>query len=209
VLAILVQSRRDKRAAVTFLRRLLEGLAYVPRVVITDKVASYGAAMREVLRSVEHRRRIGLNNRAETSHQPTRERERRRCFKSPGPRPALPRRLRPDRLALPRRTALDCGTFRCGRCCGVFNERTGTGFNHPGWVPSAANGAHASIGINGRAAPDRSSRMETGGARSVTPPPARATRGIREVGHRDRERRRPLRYACPCVPGARSRSPPP
>jgi len=84
VLAILVQSRRDKRAAVTFLRRLLKDLAYVPRVVVTDKLASYGAAMREALPSVEHRRHTGRNNRAEHAHQPTRERERRmrRC-KSP------------------------------------------------------------------------------------------------------------------------------
>ena len=85
VLDILVQARRDKAAAVTFLRKLLRGLAYVPRVVITDKLASYGAALREVLPSVEHRRHKGLNNRAENSHQPTRERERRmRRFKEPG-----------------------------------------------------------------------------------------------------------------------------
>jgi len=85
VLDILVQPRRDKRAAVRFLRKLLKGLAYVPRVAITDKLASYGAALREILPSVEHRRHKGLNNRAENSHQPTRERERRmRRFKSPG-----------------------------------------------------------------------------------------------------------------------------
>ena len=59
--------------------------AYVPRVVITDTLASYGAALREVLPSVEHRQHKRLNNRAEHSHQPTRERERRmrRC-KDPG-----------------------------------------------------------------------------------------------------------------------------
>ncbi len=85
VLAILVQSRRDKRAAVTFLRRLLKRLAYVPRVMITDKRASDGAAMREILPGVEHRRHKGRHNRAENAHQPTRERERRmrRC-KDPG-----------------------------------------------------------------------------------------------------------------------------
>ncbi len=85
VLDILVQSRRDKRAAKKFFRKLLKGLEYVPRVVITDKLASYDAARREVLPSVEHRRHKGLNNRAEHAHQPTRERERRmrRC-KSPG-----------------------------------------------------------------------------------------------------------------------------
>ena len=85
VLDILVQARRDKRAAVKFLRKLLKGLAYVPRVVITDKLASYGAAMRDVLPGVDHRRHKGLNNRAENSHQSTRERERRmRRFKGPG-----------------------------------------------------------------------------------------------------------------------------
>ncbi len=85
VLDILVQARRDKRAAVRFLRKLLKGRAYVPRVVITDKLASYGAALRAVLPGVEHRRHKGLNNRAENSHQPTRERERRmRRFKDPG-----------------------------------------------------------------------------------------------------------------------------
>jgi putative transposase len=85
VLDILVQSRRNKRAAKKFFRRLLKGLQYVPRVLITDKLASYDAAKREVLPSVAHQRHKGLNNRAENSHQPTRERERRmRRFKSPG-----------------------------------------------------------------------------------------------------------------------------
>jgi putative transposase len=85
ILDILVQSRRNTAAARKFFRKLLKGLQYVPRVVITDKLASYDAARREVLPSVEHRRHKGLNNRAENSHQPTRERERRmRRFKSPG-----------------------------------------------------------------------------------------------------------------------------
>ena len=85
VLDILVQRRRNKAAAKKFFRRLLKGLTYVPRVVITDKLASYGAAKREILPSVEHRQHQRLNNRAENSHQPTRERERRmRRFKSPG-----------------------------------------------------------------------------------------------------------------------------
>ncbi len=85
VLDILVQPRRDKRAAVRFLRKLLQGLAYVPRVVSTDKLASDRAALREVVPSVEHRQHQRRNNRAENAHQPTRERERRRRrFKSPG-----------------------------------------------------------------------------------------------------------------------------
>jgi putative transposase len=85
VLDILVQRRRDQKAAKTFFRKLLMRLAYVPRVIITDQLNSYGAAKREVLPSVEHRQHRYLNNRAENSHQPTRQRERRRPgFKSAG-----------------------------------------------------------------------------------------------------------------------------
>lgn len=85
VLDILVQRRRNARAAKKFFRKLLKGLCYVPRVLITDKLASYGVAQRELLPSVEHRRSRYLNNRAENSHQPTRQRERAlKKFKSPG-----------------------------------------------------------------------------------------------------------------------------
>src|SRR3712207_1622737 len=76
VLDILVQSRRNKAAAKKFFRKLLKGCQYVPRVLITDKLGSYEAATREVMPSVEHRRHRRLNNRAENSHQPTRQRER-------------------------------------------------------------------------------------------------------------------------------------
>ncbi len=76
VLDILVQNRRDKAAARRFLRRLMKKTRRVPRVVVTDKLRSYGAAHREVIPSVEHRSHKGLNNRAENSHQPTRQRER-------------------------------------------------------------------------------------------------------------------------------------
>ncbi len=62
VLDILVQSRRNKAAARKFFRKLLKGCGYVPRVVITDKLGSYGAAKREVLPSVEHRQSRYLNN---------------------------------------------------------------------------------------------------------------------------------------------------
>ncbi|WP_309050597.1 IS6 family transposase [Streptomyces sp.] len=76
VLDILVQNRRDTAAARRFFRRLMTKTRTVPRVVITDKLRSYGAAHREVMPSVEHRAFKGLNNRAENSHQPTRQRER-------------------------------------------------------------------------------------------------------------------------------------
>ncbi|WP_331750161.1 MULTISPECIES: IS6 family transposase [unclassified Streptomyces] len=76
VLDILLQSRRDKAAAGRFFRRLMKKTRTVPQVVVTDKLRSYGAAHREVMPSVEHRSHKGLNNRAENSHQPTRQRER-------------------------------------------------------------------------------------------------------------------------------------
>src|SRR5260221_1157368 len=83
VLDILVQSRRNTKAAKRFFRKLLKGLHSVPRVIITDKLRSYGAAKREILPGVEHRQQKGLNNRAEHSHQPTRLREKNmRRFKS-------------------------------------------------------------------------------------------------------------------------------
>src|SRR6201997_4610339 len=76
VLDILVQSRRDKRAAKRLLRKLLKKQMRPPRVMITDKLASYGAAKREIMPGIEHRQHKGLNNRAENSHQPRRRRER-------------------------------------------------------------------------------------------------------------------------------------
>ncbi|MET9603161.1 IS6 family transposase, partial [Streptomyces sp. NPDC006459] len=75
VLDILVQNRRDKASARRFFRRLLTTTGQVPRVIVTDKLRSYSAAHREVMPSVEHRSHKGLNNRAENSHQPTRQRE--------------------------------------------------------------------------------------------------------------------------------------
>ena len=85
VLGILVTSRRDAKAATRFLRKLLKGLEYVPRVLVTDELASYGVARRRVMPGVEHRRSKYLNNRAENSHQPTRQRERAmKKFRSPG-----------------------------------------------------------------------------------------------------------------------------
>jgi putative transposase len=85
VLDILVTSRRDAKAATRFFRKLLTGLEYVPRVLITDKLGSYGVAHRRLTPGVEHRWSKYLNNRAENSHQPTRQRERAmKRFTSPG-----------------------------------------------------------------------------------------------------------------------------
>jgi putative transposase len=76
VLDVLVQSHRNAVSARRFFRKLLEGLRYVPRVLVTDKLGSYQVAHRELMSSVEHRRSRYLNNRAENSHQPTRQHER-------------------------------------------------------------------------------------------------------------------------------------
>ena len=69
---ILGQRRHNKRAAKKFLRKILKGLTYIPRVIVTDRLKSYGAAKRELLPSVERRQHRYLNNRAENFHQPTR-----------------------------------------------------------------------------------------------------------------------------------------
>ncbi|MGB5549495.1 MAG: IS6 family transposase [Thermoanaerobaculia bacterium] len=83
VLDILVQPRRDRRAAKRFFRKLLKGQGSEPRRLVTDKLRSYGAAHRTVMPSVVHDTGRYANNRAEVSHQPTRQRERRmRRFKS-------------------------------------------------------------------------------------------------------------------------------
>ena len=76
VLDILVQSRRNKRAAKRFFRKLLKRQGREPRRLITDKLRSYSAAHRTVMPSVVHSTRQYENNRAEVSHQPTRQRER-------------------------------------------------------------------------------------------------------------------------------------
>ena len=83
VLDLLVQSRRNRRAAVRFFRKLLKRQGCVPRRLITDKLRSYPAACRTVMPSVVHMTDQYANNRAEVSHQPIRQRERQmRRFKS-------------------------------------------------------------------------------------------------------------------------------
>lgn len=76
VLDILIQSKRDGRAATRFFRTLLKRQGHTPRVLVTDQLASYQVAHRTMMPSVEHRQSKYLNNRAENSHQPTRQRER-------------------------------------------------------------------------------------------------------------------------------------
>ena len=83
VLDILVQSHRNRLAAVRFFRTLLKAQGRIPRRLITDQLRSYAAAGRTVMPSVVHVTDQYANNRAEVSHQPTRQRERQmRRFKS-------------------------------------------------------------------------------------------------------------------------------
>ena len=72
VLDVVVQSKRDKRAALKLLRKLLKTMAFVPDKLVTDDLRSYGAAARELGLSRRHERGRWRNNRAENSHQPTR-----------------------------------------------------------------------------------------------------------------------------------------
>lgn len=76
MLDVLVRSRRNKKAALRLLRKLLKRQGRPPRVLITDKLRSYEAAKREIMPGVDHRSHKGLNSRAENFHQPTRRRER-------------------------------------------------------------------------------------------------------------------------------------
>ncbi len=85
VLDVLVQSKRNKHAALKLMRKLLKKYAFVPERLVTDDLRSYSAAVRELGIERHHERGRWKNNRAENSHQPTRRRERKmQRFKSPG-----------------------------------------------------------------------------------------------------------------------------
>ncbi len=82
---ILVQPRRSRRVAEKVFRKLLKGEGREPRTIVTDKLRSHSAAHRIAMPSVVHDTKQYANNRAEVSHQPTRQRERQmRAFKSAG-----------------------------------------------------------------------------------------------------------------------------
>ena len=84
-LDILVQKRRNKKAAMKFFRKLLKGQQAAPLKIVTDKLRSYSAAKREIMPSVDHSTQQYENNRCELSHQPGRQQERQmRRFKSQG-----------------------------------------------------------------------------------------------------------------------------
>jgi transposase-like protein len=83
ILDMLVQRRRDQRAALRLMRKLLRKHGVAPRLVVTDKLRSYGAAFRELHLTCRHDQGLRQNNRAENSHQVVRRRERKmQRFKS-------------------------------------------------------------------------------------------------------------------------------
>ena len=75
VLDMLVQSRRDSRAALRLMRKLLRKQGFVPKLLVTDKLRSYGSAFRRLRLTCPHEQGLRKNNRAENSHQPLRRRE--------------------------------------------------------------------------------------------------------------------------------------
>lgn len=84
VLDMLVQARRDKRAAMTLMRKLLKKQGFAPSTIVTDKLRSYAAAFRDLRLAARHNQGLRMNNRAENSHQPVRRREyKMQRFKSP------------------------------------------------------------------------------------------------------------------------------
>lgn len=88
VLDILVQSKRDRKAALKLLRKLVKCQGYVPDAIVTDRLRPYGAALRDLGLADKHVTGRRSNNRAEVSHQPTRRRERQQIrFKSSGSAP--------------------------------------------------------------------------------------------------------------------------
>ncbi len=85
VLDLLVQRRRDARAAAKLMRKLLKKQGFAPETLVTDRLRSYGAAKTQLGLSARHKQGLRQNNRAENSHLPVRRRERKmQRFKSPG-----------------------------------------------------------------------------------------------------------------------------
>src|SRR5262249_38316356 len=76
VLDMLIQRRRDSRAALRLMRKLLKKQGVAPKLLVTDKLRSYAAAFRRLCLTCRHERGLRKNHRAENSHQAVRRRER-------------------------------------------------------------------------------------------------------------------------------------
>jgi len=112
VLDMLVQRRRDSRAALRLMRKLLRKQGFAPKLLVTDKLRSYASAFRCLRLTCPHEQGLRKNNRAENSHQPVRRRERKmQRFKSAPICSALPqhacRRSQHLQPSTPSRLAID------------------------------------------------------------------------------------------------------
>ncbi len=130
VLDILVQERRNQEAAELFLRRVVDGQGYRPRVVVTDKLASYPPAIRRVLPGVEHRRQKGAEHprgALPSAHSPARTRA--PAVQIARARPAVPPSIQSPLRSLPPTAARAVISFqppsttRCCRCCRPASAR--------------------------------------------------------------------------------------
>jgi putative transposase len=128
VLDVFLQERRNQAAAEAFLRRLLEGQPTEPRVIVADTLASYTPAIKKVFPRAEHRRHKSLNNRAEISHQSTRQRERAcRRFTTPSHTQRFLERFGPIRQHFcPGRHLLAAAVYHAtlAERCASWNEST-------------------------------------------------------------------------------------
>jgi putative transposase len=125
VLDMLVQRRRDNRAALRLIRKLLKKQGFAPMLLVTDKLRSYASAFRCLRLTCLHEQGLRRNNRAENSHQAVRRRERKmQRFKSAGFGPALPEH--------PRRRSQRNVTWLPDPHCGSSEQK----LPHSGEVPS-------------------------------------------------------------------------
>jgi putative transposase len=117
VLDMLVQRRRDTRAALRLMRKLLKKHGFAPKLLVTDKLRSYASAFRHLRLTCRHEQGLRKNNRAENSHQVVRRRERKNATLQIGPiRPMLPQhaRRRPQYLqpSTPSRLTVDASNLQ-------------------------------------------------------------------------------------------------
>jgi transposase-like protein len=114
VLDMLVQRRRDSRAALRLMRKLLKKQGFAPKLLVTDKLRSYASAFRRLRLSCPHEQGLRSNNRAENSHQPVRPPKGERCY------PCVPPSARPS----------SGGAASCRSITSMSRKKTATG-KHP------------------------------------------------------------------------------
>src|SRR6201998_4118806 len=127
VLDMLVQRRRDTRAALRLIRKLLKRQGFPPKLLVTDKLRSYASAFRQLGLSCPHEQGVRRNNRARNSHQPVRRLESKvQRFKSPRSSAALPeyacRRLQYLQSSTPSRLPIHAAKIP-NRCCRAMEKR--------------------------------------------------------------------------------------